>query len=332
MIRKLIFLFVLTLGCLTAWAQQDAQFSQYIFNGLYINPAYAGYKSDLNINSFYRSQWTGMTGAPTTVSLAADESFAHDNVGLGILFQHDQIGAQSNVAMYTNYAYRLQIGEDEDSRLAFGVGLGFIQSGIDGNKLNPVQAGDDYIPNGTHSFLSADARLGFLYTNNSYFIGASVDNLLPQYMHSSQTLDALGVPVPKPHEYFTMGALFDVNDETKFKPSILIKDTPTAPTSMDINAFMLMNDKLWLGATYRTAISLYNKPNLQKDLPTASAAVAIVEFFPTETLRIGYAFDYSLNKIGTYGYGSHELSIGILLKNSKSSRSRFNDPTRKCYF
>ncbi|MCC8424528.1 type IX secretion system membrane protein PorP/SprF [Mucilaginibacter sp. UR6-11] len=330
--KKGLFIFVLLTSFITASAQQDAQFSQYIFNGLYINPAYAGYKSDFYVNSFYRSQWTGLNGAPQTTSIAADGSVANDKVGLGLLLQRDQIGAQNNIAAYTSYAYRLQIGENENSRLAFGLGVGLIQSGLDGNKLNPVQSGDNYIPTGYHSFLSPDARLGVLYTNDDYFIGASVDNLLPQYMHSAQNVSSLGVPVPKPHEYFTTGALFNLSDQNKFKPSILIKDSPTVPTSMDVNAFLLLNDRLWLGATYRTAITLYNKPNLQKDLPTSSALVGIVEFFVTENVRIGYAFDYSLNKIGALGYGSHEISIGFLLKNSNSSRSRFNDPTRKCYF
>ncbi|WP_299499989.1 type IX secretion system membrane protein PorP/SprF [Mucilaginibacter sp.] len=332
MMKKILLLFVLAFSFITASAQQDAQFSQYIFNGLYINPAYAGYKSDFYVNSFYRSQWTGLTGAPTTVSIAADGAVANDKVGLGLLLQRDNIGAQSTVAFYTNYAYRIQIGENENSRLAFGLGLGVIQSGLDGSQLNPVQSGDNYIPTGYHSFLSPDARLGVLYTNDSYFIGASVDNLLPQYTVSSANAVALGVPIPKPHEYFTLGALFDLSEETKFKPSILIKDTQTAPTSMDINAFLLLNEKIWLGATYRTGITIYNKPNLPTGLPNSSAAVALVEFFATESVRIGYAFDYSLNKIGSLGYGSHELSIGFLIKNSASSRSRFNDPTRKCYF
>lgn len=330
--KRVIFLFVLTMTFFTARAQQDAQFSQYLFNGLYINPAYAGYKSDFFVNSFFRSQWTGLPGAPTTASIAADGAVANDAVGLGIILQRDQLGAQSTVAAYTNYSYRIQIGDDDESRLAFGLGLGVIQSGIDGSKLNAVQAGDSYIPTGYHSFLSPDARIGFFYSNSNWFVGASVDNLLPQYTHPSSTASALGVPIPKPHEYFTIGGLFEMQSGTKIKPSILIKDTPTAPTSMDINTFFIMSDKLWLGGTYRTAVPLYNKPNLQKGLPTSSAMVATVEFFPSESLRVGYAYDYSLNKIGAMGYGSHEISVAFTIKNGNSVRSRFNDQLRKCYF
>ncbi|HWZ35618.1 MAG TPA: type IX secretion system membrane protein PorP/SprF [Mucilaginibacter sp.] len=330
--KRLILIFVFMTTFISARAQQDAQISQYLFNGLYINPAYAGYKSDFFVSGFFRSQWTGLEGAPTTASVAIDGAVANDAVGLGLMLQRDQIGAQSTVSAYTNYSYRIQIGDNEDSRLAFGIGAGIVQSGIDGNKLHPVQAGDNYIPTGYHSFLSPDARLGFLYTNDDWFVGASVDNLLPQYTHPASTASSLGVPIPKPHEYFTAGGIFDLNDATKLKPSILIKDTPTAPTSMDINTFFLISEKLWLGGTYRTAVPLYNKPNLQKGLPTQSAMVATVEFFASDDLRIGYAFDYSLNKLSTLGYGSHELSVSFTLKNRNSLRSRRENQLKKCYF
>jgi type IX secretion system PorP/SprF family membrane protein len=326
MIKKIVLFFGLTFCFITARAQQDAQFSQYIFNGLYINPAYAGYKEDLYLNSFYRSQWTGLNGAPQTQSIAMDGAVNDGKVGLGLMIQHDAIGAQSNIAAYANYAYRIQIGEQENSKLAFGLGFGFIQNGIDGTKLNPVQIGDAYIPTGNESVLLPDARLGMFYTNDHFFAGASADNLLAKYVHSSSDATLL-IPVPQPHLYLTTGALFDLNDQTKLKPSILIKDTQGAPTSMDINAFLLLNERLWLGGTYRTAITIYNKPNLQSGLQPSSAMVGMVEFFVNDTFRIGYAFDYSLNKIGNYGYGSHELSISILLK-----RNGPIDRSRQCYF
>src|SRR5476651_421432 len=130
--KKLLLFFSLLLCFMAANAQQDAQFSQYIFNGLYINPAYAGYKEDLYVNSFFRSQWTGLDGAPTTFSLSMDGAVNDGKVGLGLMIQHDAIGAQSNTAAYGNYAYRIQVGENEHSKLALGMGFGFIQTGING--------------------------------------------------------------------------------------------------------------------------------------------------------------------------------------------------------
>ena len=326
MMKKLISLVCLVASFVVARAQQDAQFSQYVFNGLYINPAYAGYKSDFYVNSFFRSQWTGLNGAPQTISIAADGAVANDHVGLGIMFANDKLGAQSNTALYGNYAYRIQVGQDESSRLAFGVGFGFIQTGINGNKLNPVQTGDTFIPTGNQSALLPDGRLGILYTNNEFFAGVSVDNLLAQFI-KSDAINANLIPMPKPHEYLTFGALFQLAGDVKLKPSVLIKDTPGAPTSMDINAFFLLNEKIWLGGTYRTAIDVYSKPNLPKGMSKSSAFVAMAEFYVNDTFRVGYAYDYAMNKLGVYGYGSHELSISFRLKSNQ-----YGDPTRKCYF
>jgi type IX secretion system PorP/SprF family membrane protein len=323
--KWIVFIGLLVIAAKT-FAQQDAQFSQYIFNGLYINPGYAGYKEDLYVNSFARSQWTGLNGAPTTFSATIDGAIKEGKVGLGLMLQRDQIGAQSNTAAYGNYAYRLQIGEQEHSKLALGLGFGFIQNGIDGTKLNPVQALDTYIPTGYVSVLLPDARFGVFYSNDNFFVGASVDNILAHYVHSDQAA-SLVIPAPVPHEYFTVGGLLDVDYQVKFKPSILIKDAPGVPTSMDVNAFVFLNEKLWLGATYRTAVDLYAKPNLQQGMLKSSAMVGMAEFFVNETFRIGYAYDYSLNKLGSYGYGSHEISLSIMLK-----QSPYVDRTRNCYF
>ena len=325
--KRFVLFICLLVCCVVARAQQDAQFSQYIFNGLYINPAYAGYKEEMFLNSAFRSQWTGLTGAPTTMSIATDGTVADGKVGLGAMIQRDQIGAQTNMAAYANYAYRIQIGEQDHSKLALGLGAGFVQNGIDGTKLNPVTANDNYIPTGNQSVLLPDARVGFFYSNDHFFIGASADNIVAHLVHPASTTSALLVAVPVVHEYFTTGALFTLDDQTKFKPSILIKDAPGAPTSMDINAFVLLNEKIWLGGTYRTAVDIYNKPNLQSGMLKSSAMVAMAEFFVDDTFRIGYSYDYSLNKLGSYGYGSHELSLSIRIKSNP-----YKDKTRNCYF
>jgi type IX secretion system PorP/SprF family membrane protein len=316
--------FLLLIGFI-ANAQQDAQFSQYVFNGLYVNPAYAGYKQDLYLNAFYRSQWTGLQGAPQTMSLALDGAVNDNKVGLGLLMSKDVIGAQSALAVYGNYAYRIQMGSNPNSRLAFGLGVGFIQNGLDGTKLNPVQGDDSYIPPGYQSTILPDARAGFLYTSDRFFVGFSTDNLIAHILAQKQD-KSIQVPVPVPHFYFTSGALFTVNDQVKIRPSFLIKDDRGGPTSLDLNLFMLLNERIWVGGTYRTGIPLYSKPYLQSNLQKSGALVGLIEFFATEKLRIGYAFDYSLAPLAN-SYGSHEISIGIYLNKSKEYPT-----SNKCYF
>ena len=321
---------ILVICCLVIFkqadAQQDAIFSQYIFNGLYINPAYAGYKEDLFFNSFYRSQWTGYTGAPQTISLAADGAFYNNKVGLGALVQNDKLGAQSSTALYANYAYRIQVGEQDNSVLAMGLGAGFLQSTINGAELTATQAGDNYIPTGSQGLLVPDARVGILYTSDHFFAGASADNLLASYVHKS-ALSAL-TPIPKPHIYLTTGALVELNEEVKLKPSILFRDSPGTPQSLDINTFVLLGERFWLGGTYRAGVNFFNPTSATQGSQKSNAIVAMVEFFASDTFRIGYAFDYSLGAIGNYGYGSHEFSISFLLKKSKTNIDR----SRNCYF
>jgi type IX secretion system PorP/SprF family membrane protein len=219
--------------------------------------------------------------------------------------------------MYANYAYRLPIGEEDNSVLAFGLGFGFVQNSINGNLLVSTDPNDNYVPTGNQSVIVPDARLGVLYTSDSFFAGASVDNLLASHIHTSAQ-NAL-TPLPQPHIYVTVGALFDLAEDIKFKPSLLIRDSPGAPKSTDINAFVLFNDKFWVGATYRTSIGTFNNTAGSDNLQSSDAVVGMVEFYITPRFRVGYAFDYSLNAIGNYGYGSHELSVSFLIKKNKSS-------------
>jgi len=312
---------------LTAFAQQDAQYSQYMFNGLFINPAYAGYKQDIYLYSFYRSQWVGLDGAPQSFSASIDGSVNDTKVGLGLLVANDRIGAQSATSVYANYAYRLQMDEDGKSRLAFGIGAGISQAGIDGSKLNPAQIGDVDIPTGYQGAILPDARLGILYTDNKFFAGASVDNILSSWLAKSSVDKTVSVPIPIPHFYFTTGFYMPVNDDIMLRPSIMLKDDRGGPTSLDLNTFVLLNEVIWVGGTYRTAVPLYNKPNLQKDLQKSNALVAMVQFFVNEKLRIGYSFDYSLTPLANYNYGSHEISIGIFLKEGK-----LKSINQKCYY
>jgi len=325
--KRICAIVVFLFAGLNAFAQQDAQYSQYMFNGLFINPAYAGYKQDVYLYAFYRSQWTGLEGAPQSFSASLDGSVSDSKIGLGLLVANDRIGAQSATSAYANYAYRLQLGDDPTSRLSFGIGAGFSQAGLDGTKLNPVQYGDPNVPTGYQSAILADARLGVLYTDNKVFVGASVDNLLSSALAKKSVDKAVSVPVPIPHYYFTTGIYLPVNEDVLLRPSIMLKDDRGGPTSLDLNTFVLLSERIWVGGTYRTAVKLYNKPNLQNNLEQANALVGMVQFFVNEKLRVGYSFDYSLTPLANYNYGTHEISIGIYLKEGK-----LKSINQKCYY
>ncbi|WP_184550500.1 type IX secretion system membrane protein PorP/SprF [Mucilaginibacter sp. FT3.2] len=305
---KKIFIFFITLQLVGhfAHAQQDAQFSQYMFNGIYINPAYAGYKEQLNAQAFYRNQWTGIVGAPKTMSLAIDAIANDGNVGLAFQVSDDELGAQRNLAAYANYAYRLRFNEDGTSRLALGLGVGVVQLGLDGSKLNPNDPEPDQ-PVGMQTNTVPDARVGIYFANDRYYAGISADNLVSQYSYRSRYEF---IPQPKVHYYLTAGMLVPLSEDILLKPSFLLKDDHAGPTSLDINAFIIMGERLWLGGSYRTTVKLYNKAYLQNDLQSPSAAVLAVQVLATSNFRIGYAYDIALGPLNGYGGGTHEISIG----------------------
>ena len=156
------------------------------------------------------------------------------------------------------------------------------------------------------------------------FVGFSVNNLLSQYLSVFKDNSLLSI-TSKPHFYLTGGMVFPMNNDFMFKPTFLIKDDLNGPTSLDLNAFLMVREKLWVGGVYRTSVKLYPKRNLQQNLTARSAVGLITEFFVQSNLRVGYGYDYSLNKLGSYDYGSHEISIGYYLNTAKSRRP-------KCYF
>ncbi|RZL50697.1 MAG: type IX secretion system membrane protein PorP/SprF [Pedobacter sp.] len=295
-------------------AQQDAQYSQYMFNGIYINPAYAGYKEQLNVHSFYRNQWTGIVGSPKSMSLAVDAIANDGNVGLALQVAADKLGAESSISAYGSYAYRLRVGNSENSRLAFGLGLGVMQQRLDGDKLNARDAGDTYIlAAGNESVMVPDARAGVFYSDDRFYAGFSADNLIAQYIINQKNL-SIYFQTPKTHFYLTAGMLLPINEDVQLKTSFLLKDDRGGPTSLDLNAFVLFGNKFWIGASYRTAVKLYSKSYLQNDLQKTNSVVGMVDFFATDNIRVGYAYDQTLSKLAGYSGGSHEISIGITIK------------------
>ena len=304
----------------SAYAQQDSQFTQYIFNGIHINPAYAGYKDDIYVQSFYRAQWTGIKGAPKTFSVAADGAFNNGKVGLGLIIANDQLGAQTYLTAYANYAYRIKM-DDDDAQLAFGIAAGLVQMGLDGSKLVGYKPGDELIPLGSQTNTVPDARFGIYYANASFFAGFSATSLLARYMVKKNTEDSR-IPVPQPHLYFTAGALLPFSEDVKLKPVILYKDDTNGPSALDITAFLLLKERIWVGAFARTSFDLYKKEYQQKGLGKEHAMGAILEVFATDNIRIGYSYDYSLNKLRNYNYGSHEISLGFYINRQNAAEKR----------
>lgn len=295
------------LSAVPSRGQQLPQFSQYIFNGLHINPAYAGYKNEGYVQSTYRSQWMDFPGAPRTFTVTADLSANEGKMGFGASFLTDQIGPARTTTALLTYAYRIQTGDD--SFFSLGASGGFSDYMIDGDMLRYNDPDDPNIPGGRVTMLTPNMNLGAFWHSSRFYAGLSAYNLIGK---GSLEREDLALAFHDVHFFLTAGAIFPVSGSIRFKPSFLVKEVKGAPTSYDLNGMFLFMDRLWLGGSYRSNVRIWND-NLEDNLNGRNAFAFIAEIFATDNLRIGYAYDHNMNVLQNYRNNSHEISVGYYL-------------------
>ncbi|WP_242922188.1 PorP/SprF family type IX secretion system membrane protein [Pontibacter liquoris] len=304
---RIVYTLLALLLAFTASAQQNPQYSQYIFNSMNLNPAYTGSKNMLNLNLFHRSQWTGLDGAPSTQAASLDGLAAGDRLGLGLGLTRDEIGPQSTLSAYANVAVKLQVSAA--GVLSLGVAPGLVQTTFDGTELGISD--DPAIPSGKDTNIKPEIKIGAYYHTDRFYAGLSASDLLQfketQYME------------PERHYYFTSGYVFDLGTFVKFKPSVLVKETFSSPTNIDVNAFVLLGDRLWLGSSYRTSARVFKYDPESAEAMTKRTAVALIaELQLTKSLRLGYSYDKMLNDLG--GFNTHEISVGYYFFKKKETK------------
>lgn len=302
-----IYLCVLLIGLgLSSQAQQNLQFSQYIFNQLSINPAYAGNKEDWYLNATYRQQWSGVPGAPRTGGVSVDGLFRGDEnerrVGIGLQAMMDALGPQRAYSFYGSYAYRVPMDDEGLSRLSLGVGIGVTQYTIDGTTFQYEDQSDVAIPVAGAASIAPDARFGIYYYTPNFYLGLSVMDLLSSYTNTSYSWKGYKFETIKkaPHIYLSGGTLFTFSDNFKFLPSLMVKSDMKGPINIDFNSFLIVADKVWVGGSYRT---------------TSNASIMAILNAPR--FRLGYSYDLNMSNLAGAG-PSHEISIGILFPSGRN--------------
>lgn len=302
-----------------AFAQQNIQFTQYIFNSMSVNPAYAGYKEEWFGQLGLRSQWTGWDGAPKTGSLSIDGVLdpVERRHGVGLQITGDRLGLQDALSVYANYALRLQLDENDEHRLALGVAGGVTQYGLDGSRAEMVDDFDDLIPPGKLSTWRPDIRLGVYYSNPRWYAGVAVQDLFAgtesdeDFQFNQNSLESIYRNI---HGYFIAGALFELEEGLLLRPSLLVKDDLRGPTSLDVNAMFIFNDKFWIGGGYRTRARLFDRDYQDYSAAKLSALNSfsgIAQFYVSPQFRIGYSYDHMLNRMAGLQQGSHEITLGV---------------------
>ncbi|MFN3801018.1 type IX secretion system membrane protein PorP/SprF [Belliella pelovolcani] len=289
-------------------SQQLPQFSQYIFNGLHINPAYAGYKGEPYIQSTYRSQWVGFEGAPTTFTVTADLSANEGLMGFGVSILSDKMGPTNTSGAMLSYAYRIQTGRN--SFLGLGASVGASEYAIDGDMLRANDPNDPNIPEGRVNMFTPNMNMGLFFHTDRFYAGASAYNMIGK---GALEREDIALAYHDFHYYITAGVMIPVSSSVQFKPSFLIKEVQGAPTSYDINGMVLFRERLWLGASYRSNVQIGGMEHLQDNLNQRNAVAFLLEVFATNNLRLGYAYDHSMNVLSDYRNNSHEISVGYYI-------------------
>lgn len=282
------------------YAQQIAQYNQYIFNELIINPSYAGTKGIININAIYSKQWIGITGSPTTQTLSI-EGPASEKIGLGLNVINDHIGAQSQQGLFGSYSYKLRI--NDKYKLSMGLAFGVTNFTLDGTKLTTATQDDPAVPKTSVSKIKFNAKTGLFLYSKKFYAGFSISDLLANAFAKEGYMIKLAR-----HYFLTSGYTFDIGHKLKFKPSFLLKGVSKSPVNFDINSFFIYNEKIWLGASVRLGSSIIGPKTSDNSLKQRDAFIFITEYNINEKFRIGYAYITTTSVLKNHS--GNEISMG----------------------
>lgn len=285
---------VLLLAGNVGYAQQDPQYTQYMYNPLVINPAYAGNRGVLSILGLHRSQWVGLDGAPRTQNLTIHSPIGFSKVGLGFSIVNDVLGPARETYFNGDFSYTIETGEF--GKLSFGLKGTLHLLDVDFSRTNPFDANDPFLQN-IDSKVSPNVGVGVFYHDNKFYAGLSAPSLLQtdHYDRSGTQGAESFIAEERIHYYGLMGYVFDVSPEVKFKPSTMVKMVTGAPLQVDVNANFLFYDKLTLGASYRWSAALSG----------------LAAFQVSDGLLIGFAYDRETTELGNalYNDGTYEVFL-----------------------
>ena len=294
--RTKILIFALMLTCYSGFAQQDSQYTQYMYNTININPAYAGSRGVMSVFGLHRTQWVGLDGAPTTNTFSLNTPISNSNLGVGFSLVNDRIGPTSDNTISADISYTIPM--NEVYKLSFGVKASGNIFNLDTDKLDPAQANDPNLQNFNNEF-SPNFGAGVYLHSDKLYLGLSVPNFLQDSKYND---NEVAVFQERMNFYFIGGYVFDVSPSIKFKPAVLTKMVTGSPLQVDASANFLFFDKFMLGGAYRW-----------------DAAVSVLAGFQvTDGLFIGYSYDMETTQLRRYNSGSHEVFLRFELFNKVS--------------
>ena len=292
LLYTVLFLFV---GA-TMYGQQEVMVSQYMFNGLFINPAYAGSHEFAEATALHRSQWVNFDGAPTTQVFGYDTPVMNRQGGLGLTIVNDDIGDTHTFEAFANVAYHIDLDGQGKNRLAMGLKMGVTHYTSDYNLDRIIDPGDPVFENNVDGQLISKFGAGIYYYNDISYIGLSIPTFYAGDGPLIEAYDSLATENGyfESHYFLNGGVVIRLNQDLAVKPNLLFRYHPAAPLGVDINCNFLIKEMVWIGASYRTR----------------DAVTALVEYNITPKFRAGVAYDFTLSDIANYSNGSYEVMLG----------------------
>lgn len=289
---KKIILLINFLFYLSVSAQQDPEYTHYMYNMSVVNPAYAtGVPAMMNFGGLYRTQWVGAYGAPKTFTFFGHTAI-NDKIEAGISFLSDDIGdgAKKENNVYADFAYVLKLGGKNKLSLGLKAGFSSMQSNFNGFRFTDPQTDIAFSEN--INATKPNIGVGVYYFRDNLYVGLSAPNLLKsKYIEEKSGVNAFGSE--EIHTFLTAGYVFQLNNALKLKPAFMSKFVKGAPITLDVSANVLYNEKFEFGASYRIDDSVS----------------ALFNINVTPTLRVGYAYDYTLTNFGQFNSGTHEIML-----------------------
>jgi type IX secretion system PorP/SprF family membrane protein len=288
--KRIIKSFILLLIPISLAGQLSPVTSQYVLNPLNINPAYAGVRGALNIAAFFRRQWTGIPGSPETITLAADAPFIDSKLGLGFIITNDRIGVTKETHFLTNYSYKINM---DKGNLSFGLGAGLMTTSTAWSELIALDPGDENFLANSRVYVVPDFSFGVYYTYKNFFAGLSVPKLLLDKFNLDKNKYSVTFDPGKYNYLLNAGYVYPITEKIKFFPSTLVTIYPGEKMLFDLNAYFILNDKVWAGLSYR------NKRSVG----------ALFQLAINNQIRAAYTYDFDLGTLGHYSNGSHEVML-----------------------
>ncbi len=268
-------------------AQQDPMYTQYMFNALSLNPAYAGSRNVVSATALYRNMWTGVPGAPETATFTIDAPIKDKKIGLGLQIFNDKLGISNTTGVVASGAYRIRM---DRGTLSFGLqtSVSNFRANYQNVLLDQTGTNTDLAFQDNFSSTLFNVGTGVYYNSDRFYVGLSAPQLINNRLTNTTTLSKQEI-----HLFLTTGVVLPLGTDFKLKPSVMLKGVNGAPLQGDLNATFWIKDVIGIGAQYRTNADVSG----------------LFEIQASPQIRIGYAYDHSVTKLQSFNSGSHEIML-----------------------